>query len=260
VVFIHGLGASSRYWDAVAEATTGFRGIAPDLLGFGRSPKPPDASYDVACHLQALEPLVPVGAVLVAHSTGAILAAALAARRSALVSGLLLVGLPAFPNRTAALEELGRLGPLAKMAAHGGPMGHFVCQLMCWLRPVAAVMAPVLVRDLPRTVAVDGVQHTWPSYSRTLSHVVVDHRVLNDLAVAQVHTILLHSRSDHTAPLEYADAAARENDHVELRVVEGDHHVAIRHPEALAQPLAELMSKPRQCGESGTTPYSTRPP
>lgn len=42
LVFIHGLGASARYWEPLTGALpTGYRGIAPDLLGFGRSPAPP---------------------------------------------------------------------------------------------------------------------------------------------------------------------------------------------------------------------------
>ncbi len=54
VVFLHGLGASSRYWEPLAAASSGCRATAPDLLGFGRSPSPPEGSYDVDCHLGAL--------------------------------------------------------------------------------------------------------------------------------------------------------------------------------------------------------------
>lgn len=57
VVFLHGLGASSRYWDRLAGLGGRYSGIAPDLLGFGRSPKPPNAAYDVETHL---EPVVAV--------------------------------------------------------------------------------------------------------------------------------------------------------------------------------------------------------
>ncbi len=75
VVFLHGLGGSSRYWEPLAAASAGYRATAPDLLGFGRSPSPPEASYDVECHLAALSPHLPPRAVVVAHSTGATLAA-----------------------------------------------------------------------------------------------------------------------------------------------------------------------------------------
>ncbi|MDQ3575851.1 MAG: alpha/beta fold hydrolase, partial [Actinomycetota bacterium] len=77
VLFVHGLGASSRYWKPLAQVSSGYAATAPDLLGFGHSPTPPDASYDVDSHLEALVPLLPPGAVVVGHSMGAILAAAL---------------------------------------------------------------------------------------------------------------------------------------------------------------------------------------
>ncbi len=31
VLFIHGLAGSTRYWDSVAEAGTGYRGVAAEL-------------------------------------------------------------------------------------------------------------------------------------------------------------------------------------------------------------------------------------
>lgn len=45
VAFLHGLGASTRYWSKLGEISHSYQAIAPDLLGFGRSPKP-DLRYD----------------------------------------------------------------------------------------------------------------------------------------------------------------------------------------------------------------------
>lgn len=92
VLLVHGIGGSARYWRPLAEVSTGYRATAPDLLGFGRSPRPDDSAYDVGDPLDALLPLVAPGSVVVAHSTGAVLAAALATARPDLVSALLLVG------------------------------------------------------------------------------------------------------------------------------------------------------------------------
>lgn len=74
VAFVHGLGASARYWQNLRDATAGFSGVAPDLLGFGRSPAPADAAYDVGTHLDALAPVLEPGSLLVGHSTGPVLA------------------------------------------------------------------------------------------------------------------------------------------------------------------------------------------
>jgi pimeloyl-ACP methyl ester carboxylesterase len=100
VLFLHGLGASSHYWDSLAARTSGYEGIAPDLLGFGRSPKPRHATYDVEGHLEALRPLLRPGTIVVAHSTGAMLAAALAAAPPVALAGVILIALPPIPTST----------------------------------------------------------------------------------------------------------------------------------------------------------------
>ena len=55
LVFLHALGASSRYFAPRLGALPGqARCVLPDLLGFGLSPKPPEGAYTVADHLAAL--------------------------------------------------------------------------------------------------------------------------------------------------------------------------------------------------------------
>ena len=61
VVFLHGLGASSRYWSKLGEISHNYQAIAPDLLGFGRSPKP-DIRYDADARFYAWTFLVVIPA------------------------------------------------------------------------------------------------------------------------------------------------------------------------------------------------------
>ncbi len=245
VMLLHGLGASSRYWETLGEASSGYAATAPDLLGFGRSPKPPDASYDVACHVQALAPLLRPGVVVVGHSTGAILAAALAAAHPGVVRSLLLLALPAYPDEATARQEIGRLGLLARLTVEGNPLARTLCIAMCRLRPFATVVAPLVMRDLPPAIAADGALHTWVSYRRTLERVVLAHRVLPDLRSVSVPVVLLHGDRDRPAPVHYARTLAAElrsaGVSAALQVVEGDHHVAVRRPAAVAGALDELL-------------------
>lgn len=246
VMLLHGLGASSRYWERLAEVSSGYAATAPDLLGFGRSPKPPDASYDVACHVEALAPLLPPGAVLVGHSTGAILAAALAAAHPGAVRGLLLLGVPAYADEAAARREVSRLGLLARLTVQGNPLARTLCTAMCRLRPLATAVAPLVMRDLPRAVAADGALHTWDSYHRTLERVLLAHPVVHHLRSVSVPVVLLHGDGDRPAPLRYVRILAADlratGVPVDLHVVAGDHHLAVRRPAVTAGALNELLN------------------
>ncbi len=247
VLFLHGLGASSRYWDRLAGLGGGYRGIAPDLAGFGRSPKPRSGRYDLDYHLEALAPHLPARAVVVGHSVGAILAAALAGRHPARVRGLLLVGLPAFPDRETARREVSALGMLARGTVEGGVGSRLVCGLMCATRPLGRLLAPRLHPELPAAVAADGVEHTWTSYSRTLASVVVEHRVAPDLLAARRPTTLLGSPEDPDAPVGHLRALAAELQAAgvptRLRLLDGGHQLPLVAPQAVRDELADLLAR-----------------
>ncbi|MGQ0618108.1 MAG: F510_1955 family glycosylhydrolase [Acidimicrobiia bacterium] len=206
VLLVHGLGASARYWHRLRDTEPAFRATAVDLLGFGRSPKPADADYDVDAHVAGLVGVLDGPAVVVGHSAGAVLASALAADHPGLVAGVVLVGLPAYPDTDTARRDIGSLGLLARLTVDRRPAARWLCTAMCRLRPLAVILAPRVQRDLPQQVASDGARHTWPSYSRTLERVVVEHRVADDLGRSSCPVRLLHGRA--TTPRRWATCAA----------------------------------------------------
>jgi pimeloyl-ACP methyl ester carboxylesterase len=244
-MYVHGLGASSRYWSVLADKAPAHAGVAPDLLGFGRSPKPPNSTYDVAAHLERLLPIVPMNAVVVGHSTGAILASAIARAAAGRVRALLLLGLPAFSDEATARREVGRLGTMARLTTSGNWAAQAMCMAMCELRPFLIPIAPKLVRDVPAEVASDFLRHSWPSYSRTLRNVVLRHPAVSDLEQLRLRVVLLHGKADRDAPIELVEEAARTlrnaDRDVTLHVIEGDHHLALRRPEIVAAHLGDLL-------------------
>ena len=99
LVLLHGLASSNRYWgDLSGLAGKRYRVLAPDLLGFGRSPKPPLSEYAPADHLAALRPALRARIdgpfSLLGHSLGSLLALHYAAAYPADVRALILVSLP----------------------------------------------------------------------------------------------------------------------------------------------------------------------
>lgn len=96
LVLIHGLGASTHWWDRVVPTLArSYRVIRIDLLGHGRSAKPAGGGYAIPQHAhrlgQVLDRLGVQHAVLVGHSTGGYVATALAEQRGDLVTALALI-------------------------------------------------------------------------------------------------------------------------------------------------------------------------
>lgn len=140
---------------------------------------------------------------------------------------------------------MSRLGLLARLTVKGTPLARRLCIAMCRLRALAIVVAPLVMRDLPPAIAADGALHTWASYHRTLEQVVLAYPVAHDLRSATGPVVLLHGDRDRPAPVHYVRALAAElagaGVTATLRVVAGDHHVAVRRPAVVAGALDELL-------------------
>ncbi|MCX2180205.1 alpha/beta fold hydrolase [Streptomyces sp. SKN60] len=96
LLLIHGTASSARSWDPMVPLLTGsHRVIRIDLLGHGRSAKPDDRSYEIPDQAgrvgAALDRLGVGRAVVVGHSSGGVVATALAEQRPELVTALALV-------------------------------------------------------------------------------------------------------------------------------------------------------------------------
>ncbi|GIG66757.1 alpha/beta fold hydrolase [Phytomonospora endophytica] len=96
VLLVHGSASSVHSWDPLVPPLAEFhRVIRLDLLGHGRSAKPADGDYSIPAQaLRAAAVLDRLGverAVVVGHSTGGLVATALAENRPALVRALALV-------------------------------------------------------------------------------------------------------------------------------------------------------------------------
>ncbi|MFE3944824.1 alpha/beta fold hydrolase [Streptomyces sp. NPDC059118] len=96
LLLIHGSASSTRSWNPMVPLLTGsHRVIRIDLLGHGRSAKPADGSYAIPDQARragvALDRLGVEHAVVVGHSSGGVVATALAEQRPDLVTALALI-------------------------------------------------------------------------------------------------------------------------------------------------------------------------
>jgi pimeloyl-ACP methyl ester carboxylesterase len=132
LLLIHGLGASTAWWDPVVpRLASACRVIRVDLLGHGTSASPPDG-YNIpaqACRVgAALDRLGAGRVVVIGHSTGGTVATALAEQRPGKVRAVSLIGIGPSPD-----ADLGK-GPLSRLL-----LARFPGRLLWALRTEATI-------------------------------------------------------------------------------------------------------------------------
>lgn len=231
VVFLHGLGATHRYWLPHLGSAPAARRIALiDLLGFGDSPKP-WFRHNIDRHLERLHAVIGTecNQTLVGHSLGAALALAYAARYPEHVGKLVLLSLPHFAG-----GEAGAYRWLRRTAEGWLFTNVALMTLACIVtRRLLARLIPHLRPDLPREVAEDVVKHSWMASTTSLWDVVYRHDFGKDADALSnsLPVICVHGDRDMTIPPDGVCvlAAGRRN----WRVVTFpgvDHHPWLRRP------------------------------
>lgn len=246
VVLLHGLGASSAIWHPVAKrlAARGHSILLPDLLGFGKS-RHLGTTFALADHVDALTRLLQhTGAqqpLLVGHSFGCAVAAALADEHPDAVRALVLVSPPAFRDADSARNRLSERGWLARQFIRGTSAANLLCQTMCLMRPLFARLALRLADDVPDAVARDSVEHTWPAYRDALSTLLEDNPLPDAIDEPRRPTLIILGENDLQAPPE--DVLAHPHGHIRVELWPSDHLLPVRHADRLANLLhAELLS------------------
>ncbi len=204
IVFLPGIGATTRFWTYVLTTGGGTalagRHLLIDLLGFGRSAKP-WATYDVDRHVAELRRVLATEGriTLVGHSIGARLAIAYAARYPEQIERLVLVSLPYFGDAEQAKRFFRDKGANGWIWTHLIPMA-----LMClFSRRLFGWTFPYLVTSVPRVVAEDLTQMTWRSSTSTIWEVIYEHDLVADVrsVPATIPFLCLHGDRDESAPL-----------------------------------------------------------
>lgn len=245
VLFLHGLGGSRGYWGGAFDGLASAHRLAfVDLAGFGESIGVA-GPYDVDGHLARLDEvrrrhLDGDGLVVVGHSFGSVVALAASARWPE-VTGMVGFGLPAFRSPAEATAHLRNLGPMERWLATGAWPARLACWAVCHARPLARLVAPLLAGDVPRHVASDGVEHTWRAYEGSFRSLVEDARVREWVAARPVPRVVVQGTHDRVCPPEVAcDVLAGLP--VDVRVVEGDHHLPLRRPDRCVAVVEELLA------------------
>lgn len=248
VILLHGALSTHRYWDPVAELLDDKMHLyLPDMLGFGKSPKPRQASYSMEQLVESLEYTFKSykfdrKPVLAGHSLGALLALRWASTYPERFSGLVLSA-PLFLDKDHFHQQMATL-PLEgkwlsnKMAAK---IISFGMSMAGWLptKPTVRIMGS----RYPKNVVEDWTRQPFFVFRRIVKNNYFRGDVLADLKKIKPPTRLLMASRDlmsHQA-LDDVEALCQENKACKVQVVTGSHQVLIEHPETVARVVESLV-------------------
>lgn len=215
VLLLHGFAGSAEDWRPTGEAlaSMGYRALALDILGFGRSAKPADAPYSLGLMAELCAGLfdaLGVGrAALVAHSMGGKYALAMALLHPQRVSALVLAATDGFVEAS----PLTRAGgwPLVGPALLWLSARPAVVRLMlgaAFVEPEAHVTAAVLARGRAALMgaenrrALTALSRRYDATDLTLTGLRAR------LGELRAPTLLVWGEGDQVFPLETSGRAA----------------------------------------------------
>jgi 2-hydroxy-6-oxonona-2,4-dienedioate hydrolase len=232
IVMVHGLVVSGRFLNpAMAVLGRDFRVYAPDLPGFGRSPKPPH-TLDVPQLAAALDAWMDgagiAQATLVGISFGCNVATELAAGR---------------PERA---ERVVLLGPTMDRKARSFPRAAWRWTLET---PFELTMAPILARDYYRA----GLQRTLGTIRAML-----EHRIEECMPQLTMPVLVMRGSLDPIAPQRWVDELTALLPNGRQETIDGHAHALnFTEPQlfgaAVHRFIAETTQPPHLPDEAGTS-------
>lgn len=243
VVLVHGIASSSVTFVNLVPLIQGrHRVISIDILGFGRSPVPPDAEYTLEEHVASLHATVRglrlrEPAVLVGHSLGSLIASRYAATHRRGVSRLVLVGPPIYVSP----PEIGDSRVRSRVAAYLR-LYEFLRANKKFTIPGAAMLAKLM----PAEGLLEVTERNWVPFVKSLEHCIEQQTVVTDIASLRVPVDVVYGSLDaFIAP--GALTVIERMEHVRMhRVAINDHLIRPR----LAKVLAQAIDSPTSEGNS----------
>lgn len=193
VVLLHGIASSAvTFVRVVPLLRDRHRCISLDLLGFGESPSPPDATYTIEEHVASIRATIeslrldaPV--ILVGHSLGSLLAARYAAENPARVARLVLVSPPVYLSP----QELG--DPLAR-AQVGAYLKTY--EFLRTNKDFTMASAATISKLFGLGAALEVTDRNWNAFILSLQNCIESQTTVADIAAVRVPIDVVYGRLD----------------------------------------------------------------
>lgn len=214
IVFLHGIGNKGESWEGIiSQLPDDVTAITVDLLGFGSSPRPAWAKYDVRTQAKAVITTL-IGlhirgrVTIVGHSLGSLVAVEVTKRYPALVKSLLLCSPPLYDME----KDKVRLVTAALKQIRRNPQ-RFV--------KLVAVAKKYKLANKTFTVTDENIH----SYMETLQASILTQTSLNDLLKIRKPTVMIYGSADPWVKKRNLTSVVRGNPRASLMTIRAGHEV-----------------------------------
>lgn len=193
VILVHGIASSSVTFEKLVPLLVdGHRVISIDLLGFGESPAPDDATYTLEEHVDALARTIASlrlsgRFVLVGHSMGSLVSSRYAATHPRMLSKLVLVSPPVYVNPSA-------IGDPRDRAAMGLYLRAY--EFLRTNKRFTMRNAAILARLSPIRNVLEVSERNWSAFVLSLQNLIESQTTISDLASVTVPVEVIYGTLD----------------------------------------------------------------
>lgn len=241
VVLLHGIGGSGEVWKLVAEAAPAHvRVITLDLLGFGESSKPKNASYNVRIQARSVAATlltlrIRTRVIVVGHSMGSLIAIELAKRYPFLVQGLVLCSPPIYRTEE---ERIGTLmAPEPRLIQAYRHASEIIVDNP--ERAIALARAANRAGIMPPTFQIN--QQTLKPYVKALQAAVIDQSSYRDLANLKQPTHIIYGAFDPFVIPSNLKRLAKRRETIHLKKIIAMHEIRAPYTKAIAETLRQIL-------------------
>jgi pimeloyl-ACP methyl ester carboxylesterase len=193
IILIHGIASSAATFARVVPHLQGrYRCISLELLGFGQSPSPADATYTIEEHVASIRATIAslklrAPFILVGHSLGSLLAARYAAQYPSMVSRLVLVSPPVYLSPA----EIG--DPVAR-----AQVGLYlrVYEFLRTNKDFTMNTASTLSRMFKLGTALEVSERNWNAFILSLKNCIESQTTVADIAAVRVPIDVVYGAID----------------------------------------------------------------
>ena len=235
IVFVHGIGNSGLVWHTIIDQLPENVGVMTvDLLGFGQSPGPRWATYNVNTQARSLLTTIlkrgvtsPV--ILVGHSLGTLVGIEFARRYPIAVRQLLLCSPPLYKS----LDEVTRLSPESSLRA---------LYRLIRKRPNELIAITKLALRLKLiNESFDISTENVPAFMATLESSIINQDSLRHALNVTKPTTIVVGRLDPLVVMSNLKLVANRNPNVTLKVLPGSHDVIGAYRQGIANTLNSML-------------------